>query len=95
MKVPETIMDSLHGTDFVVDAFKFAVGDRVFCGVKDGRANGQQCLGEGRQQGNARLHGSFDPVIKKHSHFLDFSITPEHAQFLFEVVGNRKRFVQF
>ncbi|MEI8293265.1 MAG: hypothetical protein WCG66_04635 [bacterium] len=65
MKVPETIMDSLHGTDFVVDAFEFAVGDRVFGGVKDGRAKSQQRLGEGCQQGDASLHGSFDPVVKK------------------------------
>ena len=26
MQVSETIMDSLYGTDFVVDAFEFAVG---------------------------------------------------------------------
>jgi hypothetical protein len=34
MKVPETIMDSLHGTDFVVDAFEFAVGFIGFYGYQ-------------------------------------------------------------
>ena len=34
MQVSETIVDSLHCTDFVVDAFEFAVGFMCFYGYQ-------------------------------------------------------------
>jgi hypothetical protein len=35
MEVTKTIVKSLHGSDFVVVAFQFSVGDGVLGGVED------------------------------------------------------------
>ena len=47
MEVTKTIVHALHGTDLVVDAFEFSIGDAIDPSVENRGAESAQGFGEG------------------------------------------------
>jgi len=95
MEVTKAIVDALHGPDLVIDAFEFAIGDAVDPSVENRGAKSAQGFGEGSQQRDSGPCGPTAPVVEERGQAADVMKTPESSQFLFEVVGDGKRFVEF
>ena len=47
MEVAKTIVHALHGSDLIVDAFEFSIGDAIDPSVENRGAESAQGFGEG------------------------------------------------
>jgi len=95
MEVTKAIVHPLHGTDLVVDAFEFSIGDAIDPSIENRGAKAAQGFGEGRQQRDSGLCSPTAPVVKERGHVADVLKAPKRPQFLFEVVSDGQRLVEF
>jgi len=88
------IRHSLKGSDFIVDAFDGAAGDREVIPVENARPVSLQSLRHGLQDFDSRCSSATTPVGQEFSGADFVELLPDLTQIVLEVIGRRKGLVQ-